>query len=289
MGKHSRAVDPAQLTDLLRLEPGHGVDLLSTSTGATPGISGGKSAARELQADLAPRLADLQERLYAVGRSGGRQRVLVVLQGMDTSGKGGVSRHVLGQVDPQGVTIAGFGAPTEEERAHDFLWRIEAKLPRPGQIGVFDRSHYEDIVAVRVHELLPPAVWEARYDRINEWEAGLVADGVLLVKVFLHISRETSKKRLLARLDDPTKFWKYNPGDVDDRAKWPAFQQAYQDVLERCGTDAAPWYLVPADHKWYRDFAVTSLLVELLEAQHLEWPGADFDVEAEKARLLAAE
>lgn len=289
MGKHSKAVAPGPLGARLRLPPGVPVSLSDVDSASSPGIKGGKSAAREAQAELAPRLADLQERLYANGRSGGELRVLLVLQGMDTSGKGGVSRHVLGQVDPQGVSISAFGAPTEEERAHDFLWRIEKRLPVAGSIGVFDRSHYEDIVAVRVHELLPPLVWEARYDRINEWERTLVESGVLLVKVFLHISREESKQRLLARLDDPTKHWKYKPKDVDDRALWPQFRVAYEDVLTRCGTAVAPWHVIPADHKWYRDFAISSLLVETLEAHDLQWPPAQFNVDAERKRLLAAE
>ncbi|RZS89463.1 PPK2 family polyphosphate:nucleotide phosphotransferase [Motilibacter rhizosphaerae] len=289
MGKHRRPASPHQLSDLLRLDPGAPVDLTRIDPGSTPGSDEGKKRAREVQAGLAPRFADLQERLYAQGRSGGPRRVLLVLQGMDTSGKGGVSRHVLGQVDPQGVTIAAFGAPTEEELAHDFLWRIERELPAAGQIGVFDRSHYEDIVSVRVRGLAPQEVWEARYDRINDWERQLVEDGTTVVKVFLHISRAESKERLLARLDDPTKHWKYKAKDVDDRALWPAWQQAYADVLQRCGTDVAPWFVVPADHKWYRDLAVTSLLVEQLERFGLGWPAADVDVAAERARLLAAE
>ena len=273
----------------MRLAPGQSVDLREIDPSGTPGVEGGKSAGRAEQAELAPTLAELQERLYANGRAGGTRRLLLVLQGMDTSGKGGVSRHVLGQVDPQGLSITAFGPPTEEERGHDFLWRIEQRLPTTGRIGVFDRSHYEDIVAVRVHELAPQEVWEARYDRINEWEQALVESGTCVVKVFLHISREESKARLLARLDDETKHWKYKPKDVDDRALWPAFQQAYTDVLERTTTEAAPWHVVPADHKWFRDYAVTSILVEQFEAMDLEWPKADFDVDVERERLKSAE
>jgi PPK2 family polyphosphate:nucleotide phosphotransferase len=213
--------------------------------------------------------------------------VLLVLQGMDTSGKGGVLRHVIGQVDPQGCEIASFKAPTREELAHDFLWRIRRRLPGPGKLGVFDRSHYEDVLTVRVHDLVPRSTWSRRYGTINRFEAGLAERDVRVVKVFLHISKEEQRQRLLARLDEPTKHWKYNPHDVDERAFWPDYQQAYEAALERCNTGLAPWYRVPADRKWYRNWAVASLLVEQLEDMKLTWPKADYDVEEERARLLA--
>jgi PPK2 family polyphosphate:nucleotide phosphotransferase len=278
---------PARLSDVLRL-PQAPVDLAAIDPRSTPGAPGGKQAAKEAQVEQAPLLADLQERLYADGRSGGHRSVLLVLQGMDTSGKGGTVRHVLGQVDPQGCAITSFGAPTDEEKAQHFLWRIERRLPAPGRIGVFDRSHYEDVGIVRVHGLVPEATWSGRYQEINDFEARVATSGTRIVKCFLHISRAESKERLLARLDDPQKHWKYNPRDVDERARWDDYLGAYSDALERCNTDVAPWYVVPADRKWYRNWAVTTLLVEQLTEMSLVWPAADFDVEAERQRVLAA-
>ena len=227
--------------------------------------------------------------MFAAGRAGlpDAPRVLVVLQGMDTAGKGGVIRHAIGMVDPQGVRIKAFKAPSEEEQAHPFLWRIERELPAPGMIGIFDRSQYEDVLTVRVNGYAEESVWSARYDEINAWEEQLVASGTVLVKCFLHISSATQKERLEARLADPTKYWKYNPGDVDERAKWLAYAEAYEAALERCSTQHAPWYVVPSDRKWYRNWAVAQLLVEHLRALDLTWPAADFDVEAEKLRLAA--
>ena len=239
---------------------------------------------------LAPQLSDLQERLFAAGRAdeSTNTKILVVLQGMDTSGKGGVIRHAIGMVDPQGVKIKAFKAPTEEERAHPYLWRIERELPLPGLIGIFDRSHYEDVLVVRVHNLVEESVWSRRYDEINAWEEDLVEHGMVLIKCFLNVSSGEQKSRLMARLDDPKKRWKYNPGDVDERALWPAYMEAYQAVLERCNTARAPWFVVPADRKWYRNWAVAELLVEHLRALDLHWPIADFDVEKEKARVAAS-
>jgi PPK2 family polyphosphate:nucleotide phosphotransferase len=213
---------------------------------------------------------------------------LIVLQGMDTSGKGGAIRHAIGMVDPQGVKIKAFKAPSEQERAHDFLWRIERELPGPGIIGIFDRSQYEDVLIVRVNKLVKESVWSRRYAEINAFEEKLVADGTVLIKCFLHISSAEQKARLAARLDDPTKHWKYNPGDVDERAKWPAYQEAYAAVLEQCSTQHAPWYVIPSDRKWYRNWAVAQLLVEHLRALNLEWPVADFDLQQEKARVAAS-
>jgi PPK2 family polyphosphate:nucleotide phosphotransferase len=284
MGKSSKAA--ARVSDLLRVPAGP-VDLSALDTRATPGFDGDKAAGRAELAALGPRLSDLQERLHAEGATGGSRSLLLILQGMDTSGKGGVVRHVIGQVDPQGCTIASFKAPTKEELAHDFLWRIRRRLPGPGKLGVFDRSQYEDVLVVRVHGLVPRSTWSRRYAAINRFEARLVTDQIRLVKVFLHISREEQRQRLLARLDDPTKHWKFNPRDVDERAFWGDYQEAYAAALERCNSDAAPWYRVPADRKWYRNWAVASLLVEQLEDMKLTWPKADFDVEEQRARLLA--
>jgi PPK2 family polyphosphate:nucleotide phosphotransferase len=277
-----------RVSDLLRL-PAQPVDLTAIDTGATPGFDGSKSAGKKALDLLGPRLADLQERLFAEGTSGGSRRLLLVLQGMDTSGKGGTLKHVVGQVDPQGVTIHSFKAPTREELSHDFLWRIKRALPAPGMLGVFDRSHYEDVVVVRVRELVERRTWQRRYAAINRFEESLVADGTTVVKCFLHISKQESRDRLLRRLSRPDKLWKFNPGDIDSRAEWDDLTQAYSDALDRCNTDAAPWHVVPADHKWYRNWAITNILVEQLEALKVEWPPPKFDDEEQRQRLLAAE
>jgi PPK2 family polyphosphate:nucleotide phosphotransferase len=266
------------------------VDMTAFDPAATPGFRGEKQDAAAIADALAPELSDLQERLFAAGRvdESRTQRILIVLQGMDTSGKGGVIRHAIGMVDPQGVKIKAFKAPTEEEQAHHYLWRIERELPPPGLIGIFDRSHYEDVLVVRVNNVVEEPVWSERYTEINAWEGDLVDKGIVLIKCFLNISAAEQKERLIARLDDPTKHWKYNPGDIEERAKWPAYMEAYRAVLERCNTARAPWYVIPADRKWYRNWAVAQLLVEHLRALELRWPVADFDVEEEKARVAAS-
>ena len=268
----------------LRLPPGP-VDLVGLPTDATPGFSGGKSEGKSALASLGDELADLQERLFAEGRSGASRSVLLVLQGMDTSGKGGVMRHTVGLIDPQGVRITSFKAPTEEERQHHFLWRVRRAVPGPGYVGVFDRSHYEDVLVARVRNLVDPATLERRYDEINDFEAELVEDGVVIVKCLLHISAATQKERLAARLADPEKHWKYDPGDLDVRATWPEYRTAYEIALERTNTEVAPWHVVPSDRKWYRNLAVGQLLLEALRRMNPQWPAADFDVEAEQRRL----
>ena len=192
--------------------------------------------------------------------------MLLVIQGMDTSGKGGIMRHVVGAVDPQGVHITSFKAPSAEEKRHPFLWRIRNALPKPGQIGVFDRSHYEDVLIVRVHDLVPRTTWSRRYAQINAFEQGVVDSGTVVVKVMLHISSAEQKARLGERLEREDKHWKFNPGDIDERGRWADYMQAYQAALEKCSTDAAPWFVVPADRKWYARLAVTNLLLEALEA-----------------------
>jgi len=189
---------------------------------------------------------------------------------------------------PAGLKAVGFGPPTPEERAHDFLWRIERALPPAGHVGIFNRSQYEDVLVVRVHNLVPEKEWSGRYEKINKFEAAQAADGVTWLKVMLHISPDEQKERLLARLEDPTKFWKYNPGDVDERLLWPAYQEAYQAMLERTSTDVAPWHVVPCDKKWYSRLAILELLIEALDGLNLSWPPADFDVAAEKKRLAKA-
>ena len=204
---------------------------------------------------------------------------------MDTSGKGGTVKHVVGQVDPAGVDVTAFREPTAEERRHDFLWRIRKRLPEPGMLAVFDRSHYEDVVTVRVRGIADRATWSRRYAAINRFEERLAAQGTQIIKCFLHISPDEQRERLLARLEDPTKHWKYRPGDLADRAQWDDYMRAYGDAIERCSTDAAPWYVVPADRKWYRNWAVGTLLIERLEQLGLGWPAAQVDVEEQKALL----
>jgi PPK2 family polyphosphate:nucleotide phosphotransferase len=271
----------------LRVPPGGGpVRLRSYDPRATPGAPAGKREAQAWTPYARDRITALQERLFAQSTAGDPRSVLVVLQGMDTSGKGGAVRHLTGLLNPAGCTVTAFKAPTAEEKAHHFLWRVERALPGPGRIGIFDRSHYEDVLVPRVRGLVPPAVWEERCDTINSFEASLADDGVSVVKVFLHISYEEQRSRLLARLDNPCKRWKFGPGDLADRARWPAFQRAYEDVLARSSTEAAPWYVVPADRKWYRDWAVGRLLMEHLDLIDPVCPPASFDVETARKQLL---
>lgn len=264
------------------LRPG---DLATLDCTSTPAWSGDRAAAEVRLAANGERLSEVQEKLFADGRTGGTRSVLLILQGMDTSGKGGVVRHVVGQVDPQGVMLRSFGVPTPIERRHHYLWRVRNALPRPGYIGVFDRSHYEDVLIVRVHQLVPATVWGKRYDEINAFEAKVAAAGTQIIKVALAVSPEEQKKRLLARLDRADKQWKYHPSDVDERSHWDDYREAYQAVLDRTSTDVAPWHVVPADRKWYARLAVSQLLLDALTGLDLAWPAPTFDVAAERARL----
>ena len=283
------AVDLSKLpTDTL---PGFTQKAPSKKKGGKKGGKGGvrmKDVGKAALASLGPELADLQECLWANGVAGDERRILLVLQGMDTAGKGGVVRKAVGLVDPQGVAITAFKAPTEEELANDFLWRIRRALPPAGYIGVFDRSHYEDVLIQRVWGLAPTDEIERRYDAINRFEAELVASGVTVIKCMLHISPDTQKERLAARLEDPTRHWKYDPTDIDDRKRWSEYTAAYETALRRTNTDVAPWYVIPSDRKWYRNLAAGHLLLEHLRALTLSWPKADFDVEVEKKRLAAS-
>ncbi|MFE6891050.1 polyphosphate kinase 2 family protein [Streptomyces sp. NPDC057694] len=275
------------LRELLRVPGGERVDLSAYDASATPAGPKDKAAGVAATAELGERLAGLQERLWAAGTAGDRRRVLLILQGMDTSGKGGTVKHVIGQFNPSGCRIKAFKAPTPQELNHPFLWRVIKELPEPGEIGIFDRSQYEDVLIARVRELVPRASLGRRYGQINRFEKSLADDGVTVVKCFLHISYEQQKRRLLERLDNPDKYWKFSPGDIEDRALWPAYQEAYEIALERCSTDAAPWFVIPADRKWYRNWAVSTLLLEHLEALDPQYPKADFDVADCRRRLLA--
>ena len=269
----------SSIATLLRPDPSSPI-LSGIDPRSTPGVEDRKVAEAEM-AVLAERLDHLQERLWVEGT----RSLLVVLQGMDTSGKGGAIRHVFSAMHPAGVEVSSFKKPTEEELTHHFLWRIERKLPAPGEVMVFDRSHYEDVLIVRVRSLVPEQVWRARYDEIESFERRIATAGTTIVKCMLHISRDEQRERLLARLDDPSKHWKFNEGDLDERARWPDYMAAYDDAIRECSTDMAPWYVIPADRKWYRNWAISKLLVETLERLDPRFPQPDLDVEALKARL----
>jgi len=277
----------ADVRDLLRVTPGF--DLAAVDPAGTPGYRTGKrggkvAGAAELARD-AQELNDLQERLFAESRYGGTRSLLLIVQAMDTAGKGGIVEHVVGGISPEGLSVYAFKKPTPEELEHDFLWRVRAHVPAPGMVGVFDRSHYEDVLIGRVRALAPAEEIEQRYGQIVDFERELVESGTTIVKVMLHISAEEQKERLADRLERPDKVWKYNPSDLDERALWPEYQGAYQIALERTSTTDAPWFVVPANHKWYARIAVQQLLLGALRDLDLQWPTVDFDVENEKARL----
>ncbi len=282
MGKKDREWRESP-TDTLRVTPGFSIATFDCAS--TPGFTGDHDDAALFMERRGVALSELQERLFAAGRSDGTRSVLLVIQGMDTSGKGGIMRHVVGMVDPQGVQHQSFGVPTEDEKSHHYLWRIENALPTPGHIGVFDRSHYEDVLVVRVHNYVEPSVWGERYDEINAWEARVAASGIRIVKCALMVSKAEQLNRLEERLERADKHWKYNPHDLDERASWDAYMEAYQAVFDRCSTENAPWHVIPADNKWYARLAVTELLTQALEAMDLTWPAAKFDVEVERQRI----
>ena len=273
--------------NVLAFKPG--LRVADIDCNSSPGFKGSKDDAPAIQAERNAAFATLQEMLYANGnKDDTNASLLLVLQGMDTAGKGGIVEHVVGSGNPMGIRYTSFGVPTEEERRHHYLWRIRNALPPSGNVGVFDRSHYEDVLVVRVHHLVAPDVWGARYDEINAFEKELVDAGTVIVKVAMFVSLDEQKRRLAERLERPDKYWKYNPNDLDERALWPSYQEAYQAVLDKTSTDYAPWHIVPSDKKWYSRLAVTELLIEALKSLDLSWPPADFDVEAEKARLARA-
>ena len=288
-----------EMRELLRVVPGKAktVDLAAIDARATPGLPGRRTTGsdpktwtRDQVASIGAELFTDQEMLFAnakVDPAAGRS-VLLVLQAMDCGGKDGTVKRVAGAMNPLGLHIVGFGPPSAEERRHDFLWRIKKALPPRGYVGVFNRSHYEDVLVVRVNGLAPESVWRPRYKKINDFERRLVADGTSVVKVMLHISYDEQRERLMERLTDPTKHWKYNPGDLEARAKWDDYQSAYAEALGQCSTDDAPWYVVPADRKWYRDFAVARLLQETFADLELRYPKPTFDIAAERARLESA-
>ena len=254
--------------ELLRVKPGTRPKLARIDPASTPGFAGDKAAAEDRLEELRDDLAAFQERLWAEAG----QSLLVVLQALDGGGKDGLIRKVISAFNPQGTRVTGFGVPSEEELRHDYLWRVHAATPGRGRIGVFNRSHYEDVLVVRVNDLAPRSVWKHRYDQINAFEATLAANRTTIVKLYLHISREEQRERFLKRLSDPEKQWKWSSADLLAREKWKEYRAAYTDVLARCSTDHAPWFVIPADHKWYRDLAAAEILVAAARRMDPQWP-----------------
>ncbi|MDQ6754831.1 MAG: polyphosphate kinase 2 family protein [Actinomycetota bacterium] len=280
---HGFQTSPIQLVKV-----GPDFQLSAADTDSAPGFGGKKRDAVQVLAERARKLAVLQEQLFADGKFGGNKSLLLVLQAMDTAGKGGIISHVVGSVDPQGVQLKAFKAPTDEEKGHDFLWRIQNEVPRSGMFGVFDRSHYEDVLIHRVHKWATRKELDRRYRAINEFEAELSENGTTIVKVMLNISPEAQKERLTARLADPHKHWKYSSGDLEERVFWAQYMEAYQTAFERTSTEAAPWYVVPADKKWYARLAVQEIVVGALERMDLHWPKGDFDLAEERRKVAAS-
>lgn len=287
MGKYKKHAEQWSADPRQALQVGPDFDLLAMDRAATPGWDNGEKPARKYTEQITEPLSDLQERMFAAAKAGSQRRVLVVVQGLDTAGKGGIARHVMGLVDPQGVALKAFKKPTEEEATHHFLWRIRNAVPAPGQIGMFDRSHYEDILVPGVAGTLDDAAFAQRIQEISDFEQELVDDGVVLIKVALMVSHTEQGRRLLARLEREDKYWKYSPHDVDVRAQWDDYQAIYQRMLTASSFDHAPWHVIPADNKWYARLSVTEMLLRELAELDIDWPPADFDVEAEKARVLA--
>jgi len=251
---------------LVKVEPGQKIKLAEIDPAGVANLT--KDEAKAALAQNIKRMAKLQEVLYAEGK----HALLIVLQAMDAGGKDGTVRSIMRGVNPQGVTVTGFKAPTVEELAHDFLWRVHRAVPGRGMIGIFNRSHYEDVLIVRVKNLAPKEVWQTRYQHINNFEQLLVDSGVTLLKFYLHISKKEQKKRLQARLDEPDKRWKFNPGDLAERARWDDYMHAFEDVFEKCSTKAAPWYIVPADKKWYRNAVLSETIVKTMESLEMKYP-----------------
>ena len=258
------------------------VSLAAIDPGETFGLKR-KAAEKSFMGDWSLELASLQDRLWAEHK----RSVLVILQGLDTSGKDGTVKHVMGDMNVQGVRVASFKAPSPEELKHDFLWRIRKELPLPGEIVVFNRSHYEDVLITRVKGLVPADEIEKRYGVINRFEADLVKKGTTVIKFMLHISPEEQKSRLLARIEDPTKMWKFSPNDLKERTLWNAYQEAYDVALTRCNSDVAPFYIVPANHKWFRNWVVSAILVDILRGMKPAYPKPHLQIKQIKASLVA--
>ena len=257
----------------LMVRAGRKVVLSGYDPAATFGYEKGKKLKSRLE-ELIRRLDKLQYLLYAENK----RALLIILQGMDASGKDGTVRHVMSGLNPQGTRVTAFKPPSSEEASHDFLWRVHAAVPPRGDVGIFNRSHYEDVLIARVHGLVPQSVWSRRYDQINSFESYLAENQVTVVKFFLHISRAEQRKRLQERIDDPAKRWKISESDFKERRLWQDYTRAYEAVLTRCSTRVAPWYVIPANHKWFRNLAVSHILVEILEGMHLKYPPPRIDL-----------
>jgi PPK2 family polyphosphate:nucleotide phosphotransferase len=269
-----RRMDLPGTLDRLRVPPKKSPHLHKIDPADTDGAPGGKEETIAASAELNEQLAELQERLWAENR----RSLLVVLQALDAGGKDGAIRKVFSGVNPQGCRVTSFKAPSEEELAHDFLWRIHKATPRKGEIGIFNRSHYEDVLIVRVHDLVPKAVWSKRYAMINAFEANLAASGTTIVKFFLHISKEEQADRFRKRIENPEKNWKFRSEDLAEREHWDDYQKAFEDALTKTSTDVAPWYVIPADKKWYRDWALLSVLVATLRSMDPQYPEPEEDL-----------
>jgi len=270
-------------TDAFRIKPGQKVSLKKLATGATPGVKS-REAAEDALPDMLAELRQLQYRLYAENR----RAVLVVLQAMDAAGKDGLVRHVFSGLNHQGCRVTPFKAPSAEELDHEYLWRIHKEVPPKGEIGVFNRSHYEDVLVVRVHNLVDKRTWKARYEQIRSFEKLLTDNGVTILKFFLHISREEQTKRLLARLDNPERNWKFSEADLEERKYWDDYQEAYEEALSRCSTRESPWHVIPSDHKWYRNWAVASILLRTMKEMKLAFPQPLADVKTLRRKLQKA-
>ena len=259
-----------------RIRPGDTVDLNTLPTKDETLFRIKRDEGEEIMKDFAKEIDELQTRIYAENK----QRILVIFQAMDTGGKDGAIRSVFDKMDPQGIRVASFKRPSAAELAHDYLWRVHQQVPQNGEVVIFNRSHYEDILAVRVRGIFPETRWSKRYEHILHFEQMLADEGTTIIKFFLNISRDEQKKRLQARLDDTEKLWKFNPGDLDDRALWPQFMEAYSDVFSKTSSESAPWYVVPADDKWQRDLIVADILIKTLRALDMKYPSVEFDPKA---------
>lgn len=281
---------PAEIAQMLRWKVGADFDSIDQT--GKPGFAGNKEEGRVARKADTEVLVDLQERLFANAKDGNEgdnaRSLLLVIQGRDTAGKGGIVNHVAGALSPHGVAIAAFGVPTKEEAQHHYLWRVKKQLPAPGQIGVFDRSHYEDILAVRIHGLAPEDVWRGRYEEIRAFEDELVAGGMAIVKIMLTVSQKEQYARLSDRLQREDKLWKFSSNDIDDRLRWFEYSQAFADVMDETDSNDTPWYVVPSDRKWYTRWAVTRIVIHHLLGMNLAWPAAGFDIEKERAKLESA-
>ena len=261
--------------DQFRVRPGTDVKLDEWSTSSTGDYTGDKQTAPDVLAALNEQLADLQQMLYAESA----HKVLIVMQGMDTSGKDGTIKHVFRTINPVGVKVANFKRPNDVELAHDYLWRIHEQTPRNGHMVIFNRSHYEDVLVVRVNELTPKQIWERRFEHIRNFEQMLVDEGTTIVKLFLHISKDEQRARLQERIDNPSKHWKFEHGDITERSHWDSYTAAYEQAISETSTKHAPWYVVPADKKWYRNLVVSQLLIDKLDALEMRYPEPEIGIE----------